>query len=167
MSQTEEQKNQETEEQKQTAENPEGAAAADTTPTQSSDDAGVATTNESETVPAPAEPTPQEAGWPGIKAGMVVKIHQRIKDVNPKGEERERTQIFEGLVIARRGGREAGATVTVRKQSFGIGVEKIFPVHLPAIQKIEVIKQFKTRRAKLYYTRTMSSKKKMREIKNV
>jgi len=98
-------------------------------------------------------------GWPSIKAGMVVKVHQTIKDVNAKGEERERTQIFEGMVLKRHGGNMAGATLTVRKNSFGIWVEKIFPVHLPEITNIEVVKTFKTRRANISFVRTNPGKR--------
>jgi large subunit ribosomal protein L19 len=88
-----------------------------------------------------------------VKPGMVVRIHQKIKDVTAKGEEKERIQVYEGLVIARKHGNEPGATITVRKISEGIGVEKIFPLHSPLIDKIELVDQKAVRRAKLYYTR--------------
>ena len=101
--------------------------------------------------------------FPDVKSGCVVRVHQKIKDVDSKGEEKERVQVFEGMVLARRHGKEAGATITVRKISGGVGVEKIFPLALPQIEKIEVVKKYKTRRAKLYYTRDY--KKKMREVK--
>jgi len=87
-----------------------------------------------------------------IQPGMLVKIHQKIKELNPKGELKERIQAFEGLVLARRGS-GLSETVTVRKESYGVGVEKIFPLHLPSITKIELVKKFKTRRAKLYFLR--------------
>lgn len=96
-----------------------------------------------------------------IRAGMIVRIHQTIKDVNAKGEEKERVQVFEGLVIRRRGGHEIGATVTVRKTSDGIGVEKIFPISLPAIKKVELVKQYKVRRANLSFLKTQ--KKRLKE----
>ncbi len=86
--------------------------------------------------------------------GMTVRVHQKIKDVNPKGEEKERVQIFEGMVIKRKGGNSTGATVTVRKISNGVGVEKIFPVHIPSVVKVEKVKQAEVRRSKLYYLRT-------------
>lgn len=85
--------------------------------------------------------------------GMVVRVHQIIKDVNAKGEEKERIQIYEGLVTRHRGGKETGATVTVRKISEGVGVEKIFPINIPAVKKVEFVKQFKVRRANLEYLR--------------
>lgn len=100
---------------------------------------------------------------PQIKSGVVVRIHQKIKDVDAKGKEKERVQIFEGLVLARKHGKQPGATITVRKVSEGIGVEKIFPLGLPQIIKIEVIKTHKTRRSKIYYTRDY--KKKLKEDK--
>lgn len=99
---------------------------------------------------------------PKIKPGMTIKVHQKIKEKGPKGE-KERTQIFEGIVIAHRGGNQVGATITVRKISEGIGVEKIFPLFSPTIKKIEIIKKAKVRRAKLYYLRNY--KKKLKEVK--
>lgn len=93
-----------------------------------------------------------EAGYlrddvPDFSAGDNVKVHVRVVEGG-----RERVQIFEGAVIARDGGglRE---TFTVRKVSFGVGVERIFPVHAPIIQKIEVTRKGDVRRAKLYYLR--------------
>jgi len=85
---------------------------------------------------------------PDIKPGDVVKIYQKILE-----KDKEKTQAFEGLVIARKHGKEMGATITVRKVISGIGVEKIFPLHLPSIEKIEIVKRGKSRRAKLYYLR--------------
>lgn len=87
-----------------------------------------------------------------IKPGDLVKVYQKIKEKTKDGE-RERTQIFEGLVIARKHGKEDGATITVRKEIGGVGVEKIFPLSLPSIEKIEIIKKGKKGRAKLYYLR--------------
>jgi large subunit ribosomal protein L19 len=83
-----------------------------------------------------------------IKAGDVVRVYQRIKE-----GEKERTQVFEGIVIAKKHGNEIGATITVRKEISGIGVEKIFPIHSPTIEKIEILKEGKRKRAKLYYLR--------------
>ena len=64
-----------------------------------------------------------------LKPGMIVKVHQKVKEINTKGEEKERIQIFEGMILAQKHGKEQGATVTVRKVSEGVGVEKIFPIH--------------------------------------
>lgn len=92
----------------------------------------------------------------GLAAGDTVKIHQKIQD---KGK--TRIQIFEGMVLARKHGTTAGATFTVRKVVDGIGVEKIFPLYSPLIDKIEIVKRAKVRRAKLYHVR----EKVAREIK--
>jgi len=89
---------------------------------------------------------------PPFRAGDTVKVHSRIKE-----GDRERTQIFEGVVIRKRKG-NTGATFTVRKVSYGVGVEKIFPLHSPAIGKIEVISKGKVRRARLYYLRKLRGK---------
>ncbi len=87
-----------------------------------------------------------------FKVGDTVKVHQKIAE-----GDKERIQIFEGLVIARKNGgiRE---TFTVRKISYGVGVEKTFPVHSPKIAKIEVVKSGNPRRAKLYYMRNLTGK---------
>lgn len=89
---------------------------------------------------------------PELKVGNTVRVHVRIKE-----GEKERIQIFEGLVIYRHGG-GISATFTVRKISSGVGVEKIFPVHSPMIAKIEVVRLGKVRRAKLSYIRSLSAK---------
>ena len=89
---------------------------------------------------------------PQFKSGDTVRVHVRIKE-----GEKERVQIFEGLVIRkRRGG--VRASFTVRKVSYGIGVERIFPLHSPIIDKIEVIRQGRVRRARLYYIRARKGK---------
>ena len=90
---------------------------------------------------------------PEIRPGYTVRVHQKIKE-----GDKQRIQIFEGLVIARKHGRGINATMTVRKTSQGIGVERIFPIHAPFIEKIEVVKKYKVRRAKLYYIRHKSAK---------
>ncbi len=92
----------------------------------------------------------------GIKPGDTVRVHQKIQD---KGK--TRIQIFEGVVLARKHGTEPGATFTVRKVASGVGVEKIYPLYSPNIDKIEIVKRAKVRRAKLYFIR----EKVAREIK--
>lgn len=92
----------------------------------------------------------------GIRAGDTVRVHQKITD---KGK--TRIQIFEGLVLARKHGDEPGATFTVRKVASGVGVEKIYPLYSPLIDKLEIVKRAKVRRSKLYYIR----EKVAREIK--
>lgn len=99
------------------------------------------------------------------KPGMVVKVHQKIKETNTKGEEKERIQIFEGTIIAARHGKEVGSTITVRKVSEGVGVEKIFPINSPVVEKIEVVKQLAVRRARLNYLRDKNFKRKLQEVK--
>ncbi len=93
---------------------------------------------------------------PDIKPGHIVKVYQKIvekKGSGKKQEVKERIQVFEGLVIGRKGGSGINATITVRKISDGIGVEKVFPLSAPTIEKIELIKIVKVRRAKLNYMR--------------
>jgi len=98
-----------------------------------------------------------------IKPGMTVKVHERIKELNAKGEEKSRIQIFEGLVVAIKSPKTAGGTMTIRKISEGVGVEKIFPISSPLVEKIDIIKEAKVRRAKLFYVR--DNKKKLKEKK--
>ncbi|MFH1522862.1 MAG: 50S ribosomal protein L19 [Patescibacteria group bacterium] len=101
---------------------------------------------------------------PDLKSGMTVVVYQKIKELNIKGGEKERIQHFEGLIIATKHGKEPSATITVRKISNGIGVEKIFPLSLPTITKIEIKRQAKVRRAKLYFLKR-GHKKKLKEKK--
>jgi large subunit ribosomal protein L19 len=104
-------------------------------------------------------------GLPRLAAGDTVRVHVRVKETavkeeikgKPKETERERVQVFEGVVIGLRG-TGARATMTVRKISFGQGVERIFPLHARTIEKIEVVKQARVRRAKLYYLRGRKGK---------
>jgi len=89
---------------------------------------------------------------PGFKPGDTVKVHAKIRE-----GEKERIQVFQGVVIRKRKG-NTGATFTVRKVSYGIGVERIFPLHSPGIDKIEVITRGKVRRGRLYYLRKLRGK---------
>jgi large subunit ribosomal protein L19 len=97
---------------------------------------------------------------PRMKAGDTVRVHVRVKE-----GDKERIQIFEGVVInLRRGG--VRSTFTVRKVSFGQGVERIFPMHSPIIQKVDVVRSAKVRRAKLYFLRDLKGKAaRMKEVK--
>ena len=97
---------------------------------------------------------------PAMKPGDTVKVHVKVRE-----GDKERIQVFEGSVIAlHRGG--ARATFTVRKVSFGQGVERIFPLHSPTIDKIEVVRSAKVRRAKLYFLRDLKGKAaRMKETK--
>jgi len=89
---------------------------------------------------------------PAFQAGDTVKVHVRIKEGN-----KERLQVFEGIVIARKHG-GARESITVRKVSFGVGVERIFPLHATVVDHIDVVRRGKVRRAKLYYLRDLRGK---------
>src|SRR5690625_2978092 len=89
---------------------------------------------------------------PDFRAGDTVKVHVKVVEGS-----RERIQVFEGLVIKRQGG-GISETFTVRKVSYGVGVERTFPVHAPIIESIKVVRRGKVRRAKLHYIRTLSTK---------
>lgn len=97
-----------------------------------------------------------------LRAGDTVKVWQKIIE---KGK--TRLQAFEGLVLARKHGREAGATFTVRRVASGVGTEKIFPLYSPTIDKIEVLKRSKVRRAKLYHIREKAAKEVSRQMRNL
>lgn len=88
-----------------------------------------------------------KAGLPDFKAGDTVRVHSRVRE-----GDKERIQVFEGVVLRKRGG-GSRASFTVRKISYGVGVERIFPIHSPLIEKIEVAQRGKVRRARLYYLR--------------
>lgn len=100
----------------------------------------------------------------GLETGMIVKVHQKIKEINTKGEEKERIQVFEGMVIGVKHGSGPSATVTVRKISNGIGVEKIFPIHSPSVAKFELVRQMRVHQSKAGYLRHY--KKKLKEVKH-
>lgn len=89
---------------------------------------------------------------PAFRPGDTVKVHARIKE-----GEKERIQVFQGVVIRKRGSR-MGATFTVRKVSYGIGVERIFPLHAPFIDKVEILTRGRVRRSRLYYLRNLKGK---------
>jgi large subunit ribosomal protein L19 len=90
----------------------------------------------------------RKANIPAFQAGDTVRVHVRVVE-----GEKERIQVFEGVVIARKGG-SSRETFTVRKISYGMGVERIFPLHSPMIDKIDVVRNGRVRRAKLYYLRS-------------
>jgi large subunit ribosomal protein L19 len=97
---------------------------------------------------------------PDFRAGDTVKVHVRVIEGN-----RSRVQVFQGVVIGRHGG-GIGETYTVRKVSFGVGVERKFPVHTPIVEKVELVTRGDVRRAKLYYLRELRGKKaKIKELR--
>jgi large subunit ribosomal protein L19 len=89
---------------------------------------------------------------PEFRPGDTIKVHARIKE-----GEKERIQVFKGIVIRKRKG-NTGATFTVRKVSYGVGVEKIFPLHSPGVDKIEIVTKGQVRRSRLYYLRGLKGK---------
>lgn len=91
---------------------------------------------------------------PRYSPGDTVKVHYRVRE-----GDKERIQVFQGVVIRKHGGTELGATFTVRKVSYGNGVERTFPVHSPLVQKLEVATRGRVRRARLYYLRQRTGKK--------
>jgi large subunit ribosomal protein L19 len=90
---------------------------------------------------------------PEIRAGDTVRVHTKIKE-----GDKERIQIFEGVVIAYRKGQPGSSMFTVRKMSYGVGVERMFPVHSPRIDKIDVVSHGEVRRSRLYYLRALQGK---------
>jgi len=95
---------------------------------------------------------------PEFRSGYTVRVHQKVQE-----KKKERIQMFEGIVIARKGGNSLDATFTVRRVTSGVGVERIFPLHSPHIAKIEIVKKAQPRRAKLYYLRRKQREKMRKE----
>jgi len=93
-------------------------------------------------------------GLPDVRPGDTVRVHQKIKE-----KDKERIQIFEGLVLAIKHGKSLSSTMDIRKILSGVGVEKTIPIHSPNIEKIEIVKKGKVRRAKLYYLREARGKR--------
>ena len=97
-----------------------------------------------------------------LRSGDTVRVWQKIKE-----RDKTRLQAFEGLVLSRKHGTEAGATFTVRKVLDGVGVEKIFPLYSPVIDKIDVLRRSKVRRAKLYFVREKAAKEIRRQMRRM
>ena len=98
---------------------------------------------------------------PNFRGGDIVKVFVKIKE-----GDKERVQIFEGAVLRRRGG-GSSESITVRKVAFGVGVERIFPIHSPIIEKIEVVQQGNVRQSRIYYLRDLTGKKARIQIRDM
>lgn len=102
----------------------------------------------------------KEHKFQGIRPGWTIKVFQRIKE-----GAKTRLQAFEGTVLARKHGDMPSGTITVRKISGGIGVNKIYPIYLPTIEKVEILRKAKVRRAKVYYLKDKSSREIRKKVK--
>jgi large subunit ribosomal protein L19 len=103
-----------------------------------------------------------------IRSGDTIRVTQKIVEKDKKtGKPKTRLQDFEGLCLAVKHGKEAGATITLRKVASGVGVERIFPLFSPMIEKLEVVKRSKVRRAKLYHIREKAAKEVRRQMRNI
>jgi large subunit ribosomal protein L19 len=103
-----------------------------------------------------------------IRSGDTVCVTQKIVEKDKKtGKPKTRLQDFEGLCLAVKHGKEAGGTITIRKVASGVGVERIFPIYSPMIEKIVVVKRSKVRRAKLYHIRDKAAKEIRRQMRNI
>ncbi len=103
-----------------------------------------------------------------IRSGDTIRVTQKITEKDKKtGKPKVRLQAFEGLCLAVKHGKEAGATFTIRKTASGVGVERIFPLYSPMIDKIEVVRRSKVRRAKLYHIRDKAAKEIRRQMRNI
>jgi large subunit ribosomal protein L19 len=98
----------------------------------------------------------------GLRSGDTVRVWQKIKE-----GDKSRLQAFEGLILSRKHGDEAGATFTVRKVVDGVGVERIFPLYSPVIDEIEIVRRSKVRRSKLYFIREKATKEIRRQMRNL
>jgi len=98
----------------------------------------------------------------GVRAGDTVRVYQKVQE-----KDKIRLQVFEGLVLAVKHGTEAGASFTVRKVSSGVGMERVFPLYSPMIEKIEIVRRSKVRRSKLYFIREKAAKEIRRQMRNM
>lgn len=103
-----------------------------------------------------------------IRSGDTIRVTQKIIEKDKKtNKPKVRLQAFEGLCLAVKHGKEAGGTITLRKVASGVGVERIFPIYSPNIEKMEIVKRSKVRRAKLYHIREKAAKDVRRQMRNV
>ena len=110
--------------------------------------------------PVKAKKEEKKQALPELRPGYTVKLYQKVKE-----GDKERIQFFDGIVIALKGKTPATKTVTLRKVSYGVGVEKIFPLASPTITKIDILKKAKVRRSKLYYLRDYDKRLKEKAVK--
>jgi large subunit ribosomal protein L19 len=106
--------------------------------------------------------TQQNKKVPKLSVGDIVRVHKRIVEGN-----KERVQVFKGLVIAIKGKQSSSPTITVRRESGGVGVEATFPIHLPSIERIDLLRHSKVRRSKLYYMRERTGKAAKMKVKDL
>ncbi len=103
-----------------------------------------------------------------MRSGDTIRVTQKIIEKDKKtGKPKTRLQVFEGLCLAVKHGKEAGGTITIRKVASGVGVERIFPIYSPMIEKFEVVKRSKVRQAKLYHIREKAAKEIRRQMRNI
>ncbi len=108
------------------------------------------------------------ADFSNLKPGVTIRVHQKIREEGDKSSGKagkNRIQLFEGIIIARKHGSGPDATITVRKISHGVGVERIFPIYSTSVEKFEVVKASKVRRAKLYYLRDKTARETRKKTK--
>ena len=99
---------------------------------------------------------------PQLRVGDIVRVHKRIVEGN-----KERVQVFKGLIIAVKGKQSSSPTITVRRESGGVGVEATFPIHMPSIEKIDLLRHSKVRRSKLYFMRERTGKAAKMKVKDL
>jgi len=99
-----------------------------------------------------------ENRYPDLRPGWTIRVHQKLDTASNKKGKGGKSQVFEGIIVSRKHGNEAGATITVRRSVGNFAVEKTYPLLLPSIEKIEVVKRAKVRRAKLYFLRDKSAR---------
>lgn len=132
-------------------------AAQTSTDKQESEDTSDESEQEPEVAPEVQDIDRKKITVDDIEPGMTIRVHEKITDLDPRGEARERTQMFEGMVLGLKGA-GVSRTMTLRRVHKGYGVEKIFPIHSPIIEKVELVKRAQVRKAKLNYLKGKKGK---------